>query len=72
MSDWLLAVLPIQSCELADVRCCKEAGSLGKLGVGYLRKYVCLGGLKRRTSGIELWTKFYLKGWSLSNFMFIE
>lgn len=49
-----LAVLPSQSCELAGVWCCKEAGSLGKLGVAYLTKYVCLGGLKKKTSGTEL------------------
>lgn len=72
MSDWLLAVLPTQSCELADIWCCKEGGSLGKLGVGYPRKCVFLGELKRRTSGTELWTKFYLKGWSLGKFMFID
>ena len=51
---------------------CSEAGSLRKLGAGYLRKYVCLGGLKRKTSGTELWTKFYQKGWSLDTFMFIQ
>lgn len=46
---WILAALPVQSCELAGVWYCNEAGSLRKRRAGYLRKYLCLGGLKRKT-----------------------
>jgi len=35
---------------------------LRKLGAGYLRKPVCLGGLIRKTLGMEWWTKFHQKG----------
>lgn len=65
-------MLPIENCELTGIWCCKEPGTLEKQGVGFLRKYGCLGGLKTETSGTELQTKFCLKGLSLGNFVFIQ